>query len=335
MDAEARQVAQAFHETQVAHNWHRLGNAGGFSGAYLWRIESAFGDFCLKAWPPAYGPRDLVIIHRLMRQATAAQLPFVPRLATTLSGHSWVEKAERCWDLQSWLPGRADFHDRPSNPRLATALTALAQLHLAWRPAEQTCAPAGAVLRRLTALTQWDREQFALLTQHVLRIGADPAATVARQALELLRRWLRQARLALEPWASRSFPLQPCLCDIWHDHVLFDGDRVMGIVDYGGIRERETVSADLARLLGSLVGDDPLKYKHSLPAYETVRPLTAAERALIPILEGTGVVVAVGRLIEWLGSDRLRAEHVSGATERLEKLVQRMQRWDDERLPAA
>jgi hypothetical protein len=32
-----------------ARSWEALGNAGGFSGARLWRVAAADGDWCLKA----------------------------------------------------------------------------------------------------------------------------------------------------------------------------------------------------------------------------------------------------------------------------------------------
>ncbi len=51
-------------------------------------------------------------------------------------------------------------------------------------------------------------------------------------------------------------PIQPCIGDIWHDHILFLGDGVSGLVDFGGMRA-DTVAGDIARLLGSLVADDP------------------------------------------------------------------------------
>ncbi len=65
-------------------------------------------------------------------------------------------------------------------------------------------------------------------------------------------------------------PLQPCIRDVWHDHVLFVGDDVSGLVDFGAMQP-DSVAADIARLLGSLAGDDRQAWTIGLAAYESVQ----------------------------------------------------------------
>ena len=62
--------------------------------------------------------------------------------------------------------------------------------------------------------------------------------------------------------------MQPCLCDPWHDHVLFTGDQVSGVIDYGSVKE-DHIAVDLARLLGSLVEDDENAWSIGLKAYQS------------------------------------------------------------------
>ena len=60
--------------------------------------------------------------------------------------------------------------------------------------------------------------------------------------------------------------LQPCIRDVWHDHILFLGDSVSGIVDYGAMAV-DTVAGDIARLLGSLVGNHVADWEEGIDAY--------------------------------------------------------------------
>src|SRR5581483_2504091 len=116
-------------------NWKvtPLGSHGGFSGARLWRVDGLAGAFCLKGWPTSVVDRQrLAEVHRLMLVAGDRGLAFVPHVVPTRTGKTFVREAGRFWDVTTWLPGHADFRERPETPRLAAACRALAQLHLAW-----------------------------------------------------------------------------------------------------------------------------------------------------------------------------------------------------------
>ena len=96
---------------------------------------------------------------------------------------------------------------------------------------------------------------------------------MARCFIATLPRILPRAMGRLEPLATVSLNLQPCLRDIWHDHVLFTGDKVTGMIDFGAV-DIDTPATDIARLVGSLVGDDAAGWQSGIAAYSDVRPLT-------------------------------------------------------------
>src|SRR5437667_3239310 len=96
-----------------------LGNAGGFSGARLWKVQGSAGLFCLRAWPPGNPSVErLQGIHQLMKLAAAAGLSFIPAVIPSHPGVTWREHAGRFWELTTWMPGKADFHAHPSPARL-------------------------------------------------------------------------------------------------------------------------------------------------------------------------------------------------------------------------
>lgn len=307
-----------------------LGNHGGFSGARLWRVTTFCGTFCLKLWPlPTTKVTfwSLRRIHQLTHLASC--FDFVPRILSPRSLGTYVldQRSERCWDLSTWLPGRADFHHYPTLARLQAALTGMARLHQVWAteaevvPAERCPAVTRRVMR-LAEADQVDRrieERLPLAAGSILR-------SWAQRAWEQFRRWLVPAQKALQTWTDRHVPLQFCLCDIWHDHVLFEGNQLTGIVDYGSVRF-DNVAADLARLLGSLVGDDAAMRAAALEAYEAHRPLRADERELVSVLDWTGVVVGASNWLRWLYVDNRHFEDEAGVVKRLSALVTRMEEW--------
>ena len=100
-------------------------------------------------------------------------------------------------------------------------------------------------------------------------IEAALVRSLAERAWALSQTWAEWVPRALATWAERPLPLQPCLCDVWHDHVLFEGDTVTGVIDYGGAKI-DHVAVDLARLLGSMAGDKAKLRAAGLPLFTLV-----------------------------------------------------------------
>jgi hypothetical protein len=107
-----------------------------------------------------------------------------------------------------------------------------------------------------------------------------------------LARLAPSAERALRVWANRPVPVQPCLCDVWHDHVLFTADAVTGVIDFGAMKT-DHVGVDLARLLGSLVGDDDARFAAGLRAYRDAGGVLDVPDGFVRLLDRTGAVCAV------------------------------------------
>ncbi len=304
-----------------------LGNCGGFSGARLWRGKSELGEVCLRAWPPGgQSVASLGEIHALMARARQASLSFVPLVYATREGDTCVANAGRLWELVSWLPGKADYSASSSAERLQAACTALAQLHEAWASASPDHGPCPALTRRLAKASEW--LAFTSSGRPILTTGEDldPLGRQVRRAWPLLVRLMPTIPDRLAPWKRRSFSLQPCLCDVWHDHLLFSGHRLTGLIDYGGVK-MDHVAVDLARLLGSLHGDDRQGWQIGLAAYRNVRALSAEEEALAQALDQTGVILGAATWFLWLHRDGRVFDDPAAASRRLATLLDRMEQW--------
>ncbi len=236
-----------------------LGAAGGFSGASFWRLTTARGPLCLRRWPAGYPAVDqFQFIQAVLWHVDLEGFQRIP-LPLEAADHAGYVTHDGCfWELAPWLPGVADYHAFPSEQRLAAALTALAEFHRAavsFPLADIGPAPSPGIQQR--------QEHFLRLRGGAIRQLADaihaghwPELAARGRRLVQLFSLAAESSLALIAQASRvQIALQPCIRDIWHDHVLFSGDRVSGIVDFGSLRP-DNVATDVARLLGSLVGDD-------------------------------------------------------------------------------
>jgi Ser/Thr protein kinase RdoA (MazF antagonist) len=304
-----------------------LGNQGGFSGANLWRVDSPMGSFCLRAWPSSDpSPERLAWIHALMRSALDAGLHFVPSVLSTSNSATWVEHASRLWDVTAWMPGQADTPDAVSPARMQSACCALAQLHTVWAGSYSHVGPCPGVQRRLDSADDWLRRIQSGWRPHFDTPVARAVHPWAERAWDLVRAHVPDVPRALASWVERPLPLQPCLCDIWHDHVLFEGDSVIGLIDYGGVKV-DHVAVDLARLLGSLASDNPSLRDAGLQAYRGIRPLSREEQSLVALLDQTGAVIALATWLKWLYIDGRSFEDIDSVARRLAELVERVEKW--------
>jgi Ser/Thr protein kinase RdoA (MazF antagonist) len=231
------------------------------------------------------------------------------------------------------MPGRADYHQDPNPRRLNATVRALARFHVAAAGAQPTGQPdvPAALLRRRHRLQELLGGRAQQLAAAVQASPPSPLRTCALSVIEL------DSKLAPLVWPSIDrvgirVPLQPCIRDVRHDHVLLTGDEVTGLVDFGAM-DTDTVATDIARLLGSLVVDDQQGWRDALTTYDAVRPLSPAERHLVFALDRANVALAGWQWIQWLFAEEKRFEEEAPVVQRLEQIVLRMQ-WLLEHPPA-
>jgi Ser/Thr protein kinase RdoA (MazF antagonist) len=124
--------------------------------------------------------------------------------------------------------------------------------------------------------------------------------------------------------AAPQLILQPAIRDVHHEHVLFTGDEVTGLIDFGALRI-DTPLADVARLVGSLVGDDQEARTFAFDAYSERRPLGEMDRRLIDVLDESSVVLGAMNWLTWLYVERRDMGAVGPIVTRLDQILSRLE----------
>jgi homoserine kinase type II len=224
------------------------------------------------------------------------------------------------------MPGTADFQQNPRPDRLDAALETLAQFHLnaastpGFRGSLQI--PQG-VLDRQRALKDLHRIHAQRILAEARNSQPGELANRAQRIIPIVSQ-LATSGLALLEASMRAVVTQPCIRDIWHDHVLFCEDEVSGIVDFGAMR-LDSVAGDIARLLGSLVGDSADGWAAGLQAYTRVRPLSDAERDLAKAYDATGVMLSSVNWLRWIYLERREFDDLPAILKRLDQLIPRLE----------
>jgi Ser/Thr protein kinase RdoA (MazF antagonist) len=176
--------------------------------------------------------------------------------------------AEGCvWDCQAWMPGTPDDGSWPAI-RIAAAVEAIAAIHdrLA---ATKTTGPLPVIARRLAILADADLTPFG--------------DTIAKLVPAAVRR--------LQTWSDFPGVVHPVVADLRREHVLFEGDHVAGVIDFGSFRV-DSPACDLVRLFD----DSPSALRSAFEIYERIRPgidpdLIDVLRDTAPICNLTGCVI--------------------------------------------
>jgi homoserine kinase type II len=290
----------------------------GFSGAKVWCGSDESPRIALKAWPGNVTRERLQQIHAWL--ALAAHVTFMPTVFAGAGGETTFAEAGCLWDCYEWKPGAPRM--APTAAEVEAACEAVARLHEVWAGSSQV-GPCPGVENRLRILAE---------NEPLLRAGPDSLPPVSPQLDPLLRRALLAAQRlapqavgALRQWASGQFTLQPCVRDLRADHVLFEGDRVAGIIDFGAMAV-DSPAVDLARLLGDYAPASEPLFGAGLRAYRHARGAFDAPDEFVRHLADSGAVCS---LLGWLVRLVARRESVFGPAliaSRLARLVERAER---------
>ena len=109
--------------------------------------------------------------------------------------------------------------------------------------------------------------------------------------------------------------------------MLFEGDQVSGLIDFGAMRI-ENVATDVARLVGSLVGNNPDGWKQGLDAYVQFRPLTVEETQLVKAFDLSGSLLGGINWVEWIYLEERHFEDRAAVLGRIGEHVARLTSLD-------
>ena len=325
LDHMANEVLQLYDLGPIAKTIP-LGNAGGFSGATLWRVQAQEGQFCLRLWPSGgYNP-DYAWLHEILRRGFEAGLPLATPILNR-NGQSLVSLRGRSFELSPWMPGTADFNDDPSESRVRSLIECVARFHQTFRDSFRY-APSKAITMRCAKLRSAPEVISKLNDGPLLRPPVKPIDHLARRLLTVLPERVNRLEPQLARFLSVELQTGPVIRDLHHDHVLFTGDSITGIVDFGSM-SIDSRCLDLARLVGSLEMENVPPWDLALDRYsqavtefrtgsELSNPLSPAEIELIELLHQCNVVVGALNWLDWILLQNRQFENEVGIEKRLE-----------------
>lgn len=300
-----------------------LGNAGGFSGARFWKLETPGGTCCLRRWPMQHpSPKKLAWIHDVLVRASACNCSFLPVPIPNKAAERFTQLDGYLWELSPWMPGEPDLRIQPTGSKLAAAMKALAQFHVATK-SESDLGPSPGLAQRHELASQLVSGELDQWRSELPLHRNSPFYEPCRNILELAGPLVHALPQDLASTLARQYPLQPCIRDIWYDHILFTNCEVTGMIDFGAMR-METRSADIARLIGSVAGRLPDAWQTGLAAYEQVSALSWQEKQAVESFDRSNLALSGLNWLRWLMFEPRSFENTEGVYSRLHEILQRL-----------
>ena len=224
----------------------------------------------------------------LFERLSAEQLPFHLHLMRHLA-HAGIPVPEPQADARGEI-----LHSVCGKPAaVVNKLHGRSQL----APQAVHCAAVGAMLARMHLAGQgFERQQPNLrgLPWWNETVPVVLAHLDAEQAALLQSELAYQNHIAASS-AYTALPRGPVHADLFRDNVMFDGEQLTGFFDFyfAGV---DTFLFDLAVCLNDWCIDwetgahDAARFDAMLAAYQSVRPLSAAERSLLPAMARAGAL---------------------------------------------
>lgn len=290
----------------------------GFSGARIWKVQLGTDYFCLRCWGTTRLTREqLLWQHRVLLNARVCS--FVPIPVRTLQGETLVSEAGTEWEMTPWMPGVADFNERPSLDRLRSALAAVQEFHQATGGGARVTGHSETAAQRAL--------QIERLAQRWPELSARLKSSVNSEDYELIvkanhhvEHLLPQARSFVLADGGRPHQLQPVIRDLWHDHLLFTDEKLTGLVDYGAM-QMDRVECDWARCLGSLRMQGFIPWQDARDVMNALPGLPHLDWALINWLHLTGTILGWLNWCQWLFLEGQQFAQSEKARARMEALV--------------
>lgn len=308
-----------------------LGSAGGFSGARIWRITDDLKEYCLRRWPSAasQNERRLRWSHRQLSVAYDAGCRFVPVPLPGVTRETLVEHGDHLWQLEPWMPGVADFADNPSLEKLGAAMQTLARFHSALRTGTCRKEASPGILMRMQSLARlFDGKK---LTRKFLEIESASSgyqattefANLAASVCARFRTLSPPIYHSLNRASQKIVEIQTVITDIHRDHVYYEGDKVSAIVDFGAM-DMDSPARDVARLLGSMAGDDVDRHKAGLQSYLREGILSKDEIDLLEVFDTSTTLMAGINWLQWICLENREFGNLKPILGRLSWVARRM-----------
>jgi Ser/Thr protein kinase RdoA (MazF antagonist) len=314
-ETSAREVLKAFGPPWSDGNARLKPTTAGWSGGHVFRVTTSWDEGALRCFPAETRRERVEAIHAVQISARAHGLSAVPDIIATTSGDRFVPSEGHLWELADWKKGQPapvaephpehlrelarilhHWYDAARTPEIARVFgsTTPNQVVDCFLSRGRTSSPG--IQRRLEIFGR--ARELPPLDPERLSPAERTLSLATDQLYARTRTWFEE----LAAWQKVPLSCELCLRDLHREHLLFDNERVSGLIDFGSVGF-DSPAVDLARYVSSFEQFDWSWLAGHDSSWEMIRDVTidADEwNRLIQLLALTGGVASAIHWRQWL-----------------------------------
>ncbi len=308
-------IANQLHMTLGPESRVSVVSDHGLSTAVVYRVETHKSMYALKRWPMMADRSQLTDRHRFQQFLSDAGDTRVPRLQTWNHGETCLESDGCFWELAEWKAGKpiervGDVSDR----QLLECASAFASLHQHSQNLHRSVQLAPGLLQRHLGLQRALGQPDSKRKQFLHSLQAESHSPEADLLRDMSSRALRIAPRLVEP--MRRLSALPVTCywvlrDAWREHLLYRGDQLTGIIDFGAARI-DWPGLDLVRSFGTLLLSNDPRWSLGLGHYTEQSPESSIEPKTIQLVHRASVSLSALQWLDWFASGQFDWRSTAG-----------------------
>jgi hypothetical protein len=322
-----------------------------------WQVTTRVGLYCLRRWGNGMpGKNQLQFIQAVLWQAECEGIEFIPLPVEASDHRGFVAFDGSYWELLPWVGGFEEpppirtigfeeefsgdvsvtveqYEDMAIQPyRIVSAMTSLAQFHVAVSTFPIADSPVGNSSRVKNMLLRWRswvdggfdslyraiRDKWSDSASELLINFAETGLRFQNNAVmysgQMLSNLWRSSRLAVQ--------VQPVIGNCCLRHLRFDYNGVSGMIDFKLVSV-DSVVLDVASLLGSMANPNTEGWNLGLRAYQRIRRLDDYEIFMLDSLYHSIILIeGLGYLSDFFLLGKPMNEY------QIDKITNRLEYWN-------
>lgn len=298
----------------------------------VYRIETLAACYSMKRWPVTAERERLLEIHRFQSYLADTRKSLTPGLVKWSNGETLLEADDAYWEIADWKSGApienlGDVNDE----QIRQCAEALASIHSRSESYHTQVGVSPGIQQRVDGMiaaiqpcTDKRRRFLESISAYDKYVAANVLKDISIRSMRVIPSLLD----SVQRLSKKSVKCFWILRDVWRQHILFQGNRISGMIDFGAAR-MDWPGLDLVRAFGTLMFESDPRWTMAIMHYLNQRGDDSLELADIRMIHRASVALSALQWLDWFAEEQFDwTNRLSSSWNRVLELQRQLEDFD-------